>query len=217
MGGEWSKMEVLQGTNLLVLDGQRIYLPEGCRAEVIKVMHTSHAKAPMMGATIREMYFWPHQRKELQEHAENCDICQDFRRAKARAQGVEHSENIKNLKPMDQVSTDLFEIPGSKDHWIVFGDRASGFVQGEKLTGTKTQDIVGALDKYINRYAGPPYVLISDGGPQYMQTNKILEEYCQEAGIIHRTSSALNPTSNGFAEAAVCTLKAQVRKVTKGK
>ena len=63
---------------------------------------------------------------------------------------MEYSENIKNLKPMDQVSTDLFEIPGSKDHWIVFGDRASGFVQGERLTGTKTHHIVGALDKYIN-------------------------------------------------------------------
>ena len=54
-GGEWSKMEVLQGTNLLVLDRQRIYLPKGCRAEVIEVMHTSHAKTPMMRATIREM------------------------------------------------------------------------------------------------------------------------------------------------------------------
>ena len=68
---------------------------------------------------------------------------------------MEHSENIKNLKPMDQVSTDLFEIPNSKDKWIVFGDRASGFVQGKKLKGTKTQDIVGALNRYINCYAGP--------------------------------------------------------------
>ena len=56
-------MEVLQGTNLLLLDGQWIYLPKGCRAEVIEVMHTSHTKAPMMGATIREMYFWPQHRK----------------------------------------------------------------------------------------------------------------------------------------------------------
>merc|ERR1712105_325043 len=61
------------------------------------------------------------------------------------------------------------------------------------------------------------YVLISDGGPQYQETNRILEEYCKHVGIIHRTSSALNPESNGFAEAAVCTLKSQVRKATQGK
>ena len=79
MGGEWSKLEVLQGTNLLVLDGQRIYLPEECRQEVIETIHTSHGKAPMMGTTIRELYFWPRQRQQLQEHAENCDICLEFR------------------------------------------------------------------------------------------------------------------------------------------
>ena len=99
----------------------------------------------------------------------------------------------------------------------MFGDRASGFIQGEKLKGTKTKDIIGALDRYINRYAGPMYVLISDGGPQYQETNRMLEEYCKHAGIIHRTSSALNPESNGFTESAVCTLKAQVRKATQGK
>ena len=73
------------------------------------------------------------------------------------------------------------------------------------------------MDRYINRYAGLMYMLISDGGPQYQETNRMLEEYCKHAGIIHRTSSALNPESNGFAEAAVCTLKSQVRKATQGK
>ena len=105
-----------------------------------------------MGATIREMYFWPKQRQQLQEHAETCNICLDFRRAKARAEGVEHSEDIKNLAPMDQTSTDLFEVPSTKEKWIVFGDRASGFIQGEKLNRSKMKDIISALDRYINRY-----------------------------------------------------------------
>ena len=45
-----------------------------------------------------------------------------------RLQEVKHSKDIKNLMPMDQTSTDLFEVPGSKDKWIVFRDRASGYI-----------------------------------------------------------------------------------------
>ena len=59
------------------------------------------------------------------------------------------------------------------------------------------------------------YILISDGGPQYTQTNKALSKYCVQAGITHHLSSALSPESNDQAEASVCTLKNQVRKAMK--
>ena len=64
-------------------------------------------------------------------------------------------------------------------------------------------------------YAGPMYVLICDGGPQYKETNKALAEYCAQVGITHRLSSALLPESNSFAESGVCSLKGQIRKAIK--
>ena len=70
------------------------------------------------------------------EHAKVCETCLKFRKAKSRAEGVEHSEIISNLNPMDQVSTDLLEVPKDKSKFVMFIDRASGFVQGEKLKGT---------------------------------------------------------------------------------
>ena len=116
---------------------------------------------------------------------------------------------------MDQVSTDLLEVPEDKSKFVMFVDRASGFVHGEKLRGTKTKNIIKALERYICTYAGPMYILVSDGGPQYKETNKALSEYCAQVGITHRLSSALSPESNGFAESGVCALKGQVRKVLK--
>ena len=92
---------------------------------------------------------------------------------------------------------------------------SSWYVQGEQLRGTKTWNVIEALERYICAYAGPMYILVSDGGPQYKETNKALTEYCAHVGITHRPSSALSPESNGFAEAGVAALKGQIRKSIK--
>ena len=128
-----------------MVDESRIYIPKAAREDIIKSMHTSHGKGPSMTTTVRLSYFWPRIRLECMEHAKVCNMCLEFRKAKARAEGIKHSEIISNLNPMDQVSTDLLEIQEDKSKYVIFIDRASGIVQGEKLRGTKTKNIIEAL------------------------------------------------------------------------
>ena len=119
MGGEWSSLSLLDGTKLLVVDGTRIYIPKAARERVMESIHTSHGKGPAMVSMLRLSYFWPRMHQECLEHAKVCDTCLDFRKAKARAEGIQHSEVISNLNLMDQVSTDLLEIHEDKSKHII--------------------------------------------------------------------------------------------------
>ena len=59
MGGEWASLSLLEGTNLIVADESRIYIPKAAREDIINSMHTSHSKGPSMATTIRLSYDWP--------------------------------------------------------------------------------------------------------------------------------------------------------------
>ena len=107
---------------------------------------------------------------------------------------------------MDWLSTDITEkklFNGNKVHFFIIVDRASGFIRAYLLKGTKTRNIINALQDFIDTYVGPPYWLTSDGGPQFASANAAIKKWAEEASILHTISAAFNPEGNGEAERAV--------------
>ena len=115
---------------------------------------------------------------------------------------------------MDWIVTDLFEsqaVPGGKKkQWIVIGDRYSGFCWAQELSSTKTNSIIDALNSFNRTYAGPPYRISSDGGPQYGPMNAKIGAWAAQAEIQYEISAALSPESNGESEACVKKIKSVI-------
>ena len=126
----------------------------------------------------------------------------------ARASGL--NIPLRDLSPMDWLSTDICQkklSSGKTAHFLIIVDRASGFIRAYLLKGTKTRNVIEAIEDYINVYIGPPYWLTSDGGPQFAAANNAIKKWADEAGILHTLSAAYNPEGNGEAERAVQAVK----------
>ena len=82
---------------------------------------------------------------------------------------------------MDWLCTDICgkKFPtGKKFYYLCIADRASGFVRAYKLPGTKTKHIIDRLQDFVEVYYGPPYIITSDGGPQFSAANQAIGTWC---------------------------------------
>merc|ERR1711867_81502 len=106
----------------------------------------------------------------------------------------------------DWLSTDLAQKTlsnGKKINFLIIVDRGSGFIRVYKLKGTKTHNVIEALQDFNDTYVGPPYWLTSDGGPQFSGAKAAIKKWAEEASILHTLSAAFNPEGNGEVERAV--------------
>ena len=107
---------------------------------------------------------------------------------------------------MNWLSTDLAvkTLPnGKKVNFLLIVYMASRFIKVYQLRGTKTCNVIEALQEFNDMYVGPPYWLTSDGGPQFAGANAAIKKWAEEASILHTLSATFNPECNGEAERAV--------------
>ena len=79
-------------------------------------------------------------------------------KSQARSSGL--NIPIESLQPMDWVSTDLAQnvlSKGRKVNFQVIVDRAIAFLRVYQFKGTKTRNVIDALQDYNDTYCGPPY------------------------------------------------------------
>merc|ERR1711867_356484 len=136
--------------------------------------------------------------------------CLEIKPSKSQARASGLAISLRNLQPMDWISTDLAEkilSNGKKVHFLLIVDRASGFIKVYQLRGTKTKHVIECLEDFNEIYCGPPYWLTSDGGPQFSAANEAIQKWAMEAKISHQVSSAYNPEGNGEAERNVGKVK----------
>ena len=85
-------------------------------------------------------YKWPSIRKDVKAHIDSCKLCAELMPSKPQARSSGLSISLKNLKPMDWLSTDLAQKTlsnGKKVNFLIIVDRSSGFIRVYKLKGTK--------------------------------------------------------------------------------
>ena len=130
-------------------------------------------------ATIMTHYRWPKIKQEVKQHISNCRTCVEHKLAKTDAKQSGLLIPLKDLSPMEWLSTDLMETKnksGKKSNYLVIVDRASLFVRAYNLPGTKTKNIIASLEEFVETYYGPPLLLTSDGGPQFGAANRAITE-----------------------------------------
>ena len=192
----WHQLS-LSEEGLLMIDGDKLFVPHASRAEVMEDLHQGHCGYNKTLETARHLYYWPAMRHDIKVLISQCENCQRLKPSKPTEPHITTTARY----PMEKISIDLFHV--GKTTYMVTADRYSGYIWVDLLKDLSTKTITGALSR-ITRIFGIPMSCRTDGGPQFRGPFK---EYCKDQGIEHEVSSPYNPQSNGHAEAAVKTAK----------
>jgi transposase InsO family protein len=200
----WEYKEELSTYNGIVYRGVRICVPNSMRAEMIKIIHSSHQGIVKSKQRARDLIFWPGMNSMIAEAVGKCQLCLAHRDKQPKEPMTIHP--LPN-RPWSKVGADKFEIDNR--HFLIMVDYYSNFIEVEPLSTQHTSSVVRAMKANIARY-GIMDVLISDNGPQF--SSREFQQFTMKYGIEHNTSSPLYPKSNGLAEKAVQTVKETMEK-----
>jgi len=190
--------------DLLVIDDNRVIIPESYKHKVLEKLHFSHAGITKTKQLARELYYWPGMGTDIEKLIGSCEPCQLHRES----QSLPIIKISNAEEPMHSVSLDLFDYDGS-DH-LIMCDRYSCHIWVHKLRRTVTEAITNQLKTWFYEIGFPSHI-ISDNGPQFRAEFK---DFCKQNHIIHVTSSPYNSRSNGLAENAVKLAKQLIKKTT---
>ena len=113
MGGEWPKLEVLDEFDIVVLreseSNSKVYPPRLYRPLILEELHKSWRKEDSVCLRVRMHYMWPSIWQDVKAHIDSCKMCTELMPSKPQARSSGLSISLKNLKPMDWLSTDLAE------------------------------------------------------------------------------------------------------------
>ena len=200
----WDRLSI-SDDGLVLLDGERIVVPQPARQEVLRILHLPHGGITKTRQQANRLYYWPGMASDVKNLTETCEECN---RCRPSLPKQENQEKSKALGPMTHVAADLFDFKGSD--YIVMVDRFSGYFFVERLRKTATDDIIRKLRDWFLEH-GFPTVIRTDGGPQFRSG---FNAFCTQHHIEHETSSPYNPQSNGLAESAVKNAKYLLKKCT---
>ena len=204
MSGEWDKLSLMPGKNLIMLSEERILVPTPYRKKLIETLHANtHRKCDTLFTTLRAHFFWANMRKMIKDLSEKCQTCLAFSPAKERAKPAGLEIKFETLSPMDWLVIDCFEA--GKRHFLALGDRASGMVWARKLKSMTTNTLLEVLDDFCQVYSGPPHRITSDGGSNL--ASAAVADWCARNNIVHDISAARSAESNGESEACVKKLR----------
>ena len=102
-------------------------------------------------------------------------------------------------KPWSHIHID-FAGPISGTTYLVVVDAYSKFPEVVKMTSTTSTATINILRDMFSRY-GLPETMVSDNGPPFIASE--FQQFCRNNGIMHRTSAAYKPSTNGQAERVV--------------
>lgn len=201
----WNVKEELSVYNGIIYRGERVCIPTSLRAEVMTLLHSSHAGIVRTKQLAREKIHWPGLNKQIEEVINRCETCLKHRNRQQR-----EPMNIHPIpsRPWSKVATDLFEIDGT--HYLVMVDYYSNYIELDNLEkDTRASNVIRHIKQNIARH-GIMDTLVSDNGPQYACCE--FADFTRKYGIKHITSSPQYPQSNGLAEKAVQTVKTLIKK-----
>ena len=190
-----------------VIRGDRLILPVSLRKRAIKLAHESHSGITKTKELIRTKVWWPGMDREVEEYVKACHICQAVT-----PNGKERLEPL-IIKPIPQrpfstVHIDLFGPLESGKTLLGIVDELSRWPEVYILPGTKTKDVIDALDDTFGRFGNPDKVT-SDNGPQFRSWE--FKNFLEKNGIIQHLTTPYYPQGNSTVERFFRNLKKFVK------
>ena len=136
------------------------------------------------------------------EAAQSCTLCAEM--SPSNPSEPFHT-NEEASRPFEQIHADFATVRGR--NFLVLVDQFSGWphVTPFSNTATSARQLIDAVRLFFINGAGVPVKFWSDNGPQFAAAE--FKSFLADWGIERGTSSPHYPQSNGYAEAAVKSMK----------
>ena len=191
-----NKREELSIHQGCILWGARVVVPSSLRDAVLTELHETHPRMTRMKGLSRSYVWWPKIDSDIERIVSTCLVCQ-----KMRSDPVKVPVNPWTFptQPWSRIHVDFVgPVPGAT--YLVVADAYSKFPEIVKMTSTTATATINALRDIFSRY-GLPEIMVSDNGPQFIASE--FQHFCRNNGIMHRTSAAYKPSTNGQTERVV--------------
>ena len=159
-----------------ILRGTRIVILSKLRSQVLMLAHEGHQRIVSMKQRLRLKVWWPgiHRVEKFCKTGHGCQL----------VSSPAHPEPIKSPPfPWQDLALDLLGPLPSGDYVLVVVDSSSRYYE--------------CLEKIFTTH-GLPVSVNNDNGPQFV--SEVFEQYLEDCGIDHRTTTPLWPQANGEVE-----------------
>ena len=187
-----------------LLWGARVIVPPSLQEKVLQELHDTHPGISRIKALARSYVWWPNMDSDIELTVLSCSTCQSMRSDPSQVQI--HLWTFP-ARPWSRIHED-FAGPISGCTYLVVVDAYSKFPEIVKMSTTSAKATVTTLRDIFSRH-GLPEIIVSNNGPQFTATE--FEQFCTSNGILHRTSAAYKPSTNGQAERVVQILKSAIK------
>ena len=192
-----------------ILWGCRVVVPPQGRDKVLRLLHDGHCGETRTKSFARMYVWWPNLDEDITSISQRCGKCQSTR---ANVPNTPVHPWVWPSKPWERVHIDYC---GPIDGWmfLIITDAHSKWMDIYPSRTSTSEVTVEHLRASFAAW-GLPKTLVSDNAQCFMSDT--FQNFCRSNGIVHLTSPALSPKSNGLAERSVQTFKAGLRKQTVG-
>ena len=199
----WSYRDELGIQGGIIYKGSQVLIPSVVREDILRQLHEGHQGIDKTRRLARESVFWPRINADIERVCKTCPLCQQMQPEQPREPMKMHE---KPSIPWTKLGTDLFEIDGVS--YLLIADYYSRYPVVHKLASTRSEDVIQATKETLSML-GTPIEIMSDNGPQFLTA---YDNFCEQWGIRHTTSSTRHPQSNGFIERQVRYIKPIIKK-----
>eukprot|EP00731_Ephydatia_muelleri_P007838 Em0004g176a len=149
---------------------------------------------------VRARFYWPGQRKEIEQWCRNCNVCLSRKSPSHKARAP--MEISQTLRPMQRVAMDILgplpeTLRGNK-YILVVGEYFTKWKEAFPLKDTEALTIAKVfVNEFVCRF-GVPDSLHTDQGRNFEA--KVLKEVCQLLGVKKTRTTPYHPQSDGLVE-----------------
>ena len=157
----WPICESVYAQEGVLLYQDRVIVPSSLRSRILQNLHAAHQGTSMMEQRARAIVYWPGMSRDIRDTRERCADCN--RNAPTQA-ATPPLPTTPPSTPFEAVFADFFTYGGR--HYLVVGDRLSGWVEVFGSAGTTLAGAAGLIHHLRSFFAtfGVPEELSSDGG-----------------------------------------------------
>jgi len=205
---------------IITYEGGRIYIPEAYRTQAIKEIHDgiefNHGGIWRTSEEIKDRYWWPKWRTDVQRFVLTCDMCQRSKHTNMLPVGELHPLEVPEER-FTNIAIDFAKVPKDKDGTDSIMVIVDHLTKLQKLIPTTTKASTTEIAKlfvkeWILTGKGIPKSIVSDRDPRF--TSDLWKEICEELKINQQMATARHQNTNGLAEISIRTTKEALSRLT---
>ena len=173
---------------------------ENGKKKIIKQIHCDlgHANYKTVYRTIKEEYYWPKMRDEIESVVRSCLECARFNKNKR----MKIHYPILVGESFERIGIDtmgpLRESHRGCRYILVAIDYLTKYVMMKAVKSKTAEEVAKFIYEDIILIHGPPHTILSDNGREYK--NEILNKLCDRMKINRKYSTPYRPQTNGLVE-----------------